>query len=113
MDKLARITINTDRLEFDLDYKIENSELIITYFGIVTHYYYGDEGKLSDEINPDHIREMMDTINRSMWNRDFTIRILTMIPPLLQQYQRNDLAAVALDWLSMYHMDPPKNQMRL
>lgn len=108
MDKLARITINTDRLEFDLDYRIENSELIITYLGIVTHYYYGDEGKLSDEINPDHIREMMDTINRSMWNRDFTIRILTMIPPLLHQYQRNDLAAVALDWLSQYHMDDLK-----
>lgn len=96
-----------------MDYKIEEDATEIVYFGLESHVYWNVSNRLDNRITTDQIRDLMDAINRSMFNQYFTMRILIQIPPLLQQHQRNDLAAVAMDWLSQYHMNPPKNEMRL
>ena len=107
------IKINSGLLELDIDYKIVPEQTKIEFFGIVSTEYWNPHFTLNDSITADQIRDLMDAINRSMFNRHFTMQILIQIPPLLQQHQRNDLAAVAMDWLSQYHMNPPKNEMRL
>lgn len=107
------IKIETGLLELDIDYKIESEQTKIEFFGIVSSVYWNPHFTLDDRITADQIRDLMDAINRSMFNQNFTMQVLIQIPPLLQQHQRNDLAAVAMDWLSQYHMNPPKNQMRL
>lgn len=107
------IKIDSGLLELDIDYKIESEQTKIEFFGIVSTVYWNPHFTLDDRITPDQIRDLMDAINRSMFNQNFTMQVLIQIPPLLQQHQRNDLAAVAMDWLSQYHMNPPKNQMRL
>ncbi len=107
------IKIDSGLLELDIDYKIESEQTKIEFFGIVSTVYWNPHFTLDDRITSDQIRDLMDAINRSMFNQYFTMQILIQIPPLLQKHQRNDLAAVAMDWLSQYHMNPPKNQMRL
>lgn len=107
------IKIESGMLELDIDYKIESEQTKVEFFGIVSSVYWNPHFTLDDMITADQIRDLMDVINRSMFNQNFTMQILIQIPPLLQQHQRNDLAAVAMDWLSQYHMNPPKNQMRL
>lgn len=112
MKKRAVIQIEIDTLELDVEYAIENEKTTITYFGIASHFYWNVDDTINESINPDHIRELMDTINRSMFSASFTKQILLQIPPLLHQKNRTDLAAVAMDWLSQYHMDQ-KNTMLL
>lgn len=112
MKKRAVIQIEIDNLELDVEYTIENEQTTIDYFGIASHFYWNAAEMIDESINPDHIRELMDTINRSMFNANFTRQILIKIPPLLHQKKRTDLAAVAMDWLSQYHMDR-KNTMLL
>ena len=107
------IKIESGLLELDIDYKIEAEQTKIEFFGMASTIYWNPSGIFDDRITPDQIRDLMDAINRSMFNQNFTMQILIQMPPLLQQHQRNDLAAVAMDWLSQYHMNPPKNQMRL
>lgn len=107
------IKIESGMLELDIDYKIESEQTKVEFFGIVSSVYWNPNFTLDDRITADQIRDLMDVINRSMFNQNFTMQILIQMPPLLQHHQRNDLAAVAMDWLSQYHMNPPKNQMRL
>ena len=112
MQKNTAIQIGTDKLELDIEYEIDSEQTKIIYFGITGVFYWHPDGTFDDTINPDHIRELMDTINRSMFSASFTKQILMQIPPLLHQKKRTDLAAVAMDWLSQYHMDL-KNTMLL
>lgn len=107
------IKITSRLLELDIDYEIDMEKVKIEFFGMVSTIYWNPLNLFDDRITADQIRDLMDAINRSMFNQNFTMQVLIQIPPLLQQHQRNDLAAVAMDWLSQYHMNPPKNKMRL
>lgn len=111
MDKIASIQVEVDRLELDVKYKIYEDETIIEYLGVASHFYWNQDNVLSDEITGEHVRELMDAINRAMWSQNFSITLLTQIPLLMIQNHRTDLAAVAMDWLSAYHIKP--NHTRL
>lgn len=112
MRKRCDIRIEADTLELDIDYTIEDEKIKIEYLGLAANFYWSDN-ELDESITPDHVKELMDTINRSMFTPIFTQQLLEQIPPLLQQQNRKDLAVVAFDWLSRYMTEPQKNVMRL
>lgn len=107
------VDIRSGSLELNIDYDIECEKIKIKHLGIASTFYWNLSDESDERITADQIRELMNTIERSLFNDYFTMQILIQIPPLLAQYERNDLAAVAMDWLSQYHMNPPKNKMRL
>lgn len=107
------IKITSGLLELDVDYKIDEDATEIVYLGLESHIYWNPFNRLDNRITSEQIRDLMDTVEKSLFDYEFKMRILTKIPIILQNKKRNDLTAVAMDWLSQYHMNPPKNQMRL